>query len=142
MATGAVPRADRDDWGKLLLRLTVGGLLLFHGVAKLMGGIGWMAGPLSAVGLPGFVGYGVFLGEVVAPILVIVGKFSRIAGLVIAFNMVAATLLVRRDAIFSLNEQGGGWAIELEMLFLLGGLAIFLLGSGRYAMSKGRGRWD
>jgi putative oxidoreductase len=142
MATGAVPRADQDDWGKLLLRLTVGVLLLFHGVAKLTGGIGWMAGPLSAIGLPAFVGYGVFIGEVVAPILAIVGKFSRIAGLVIAFNMLAATLLVRRDAIFSRNPQGGGWAIELEMLFLLGGLAIFLLGSGRYAVSKGRGRWD
>jgi putative oxidoreductase len=142
MTTGVTVRAGREDWGKLLLRLTVGVLLLFHGVAKLGGGIGWMAGPLSAIGLPAFVGYGVFIGEIVAPILAIVGKFSRIAGLVIAFNMLAAILLVRRGAILSTNEQGGGWAIELEMLFLLGGVAIFLLGSGRYAISKGRGRWD
>ena len=142
MATGVMPRAGREDGGKLLLRLTVGGLLLFHGVAKAMGGIGWMAGPLSAIGLPAFIGYGVFLGEIVAPILVIVGKFSRLAGLVIAFNMLMAILLVRRDAIFSINEQGGGWGIELELLFLLGGIAIFLFGSGRYALSRGEGRWD
>ena len=55
--------------------------------------------------------------------------------------MLAAIILVRRDSIAKLN-QGGGWDIELEMLFLLGGIVIFLLGSGRYALSKGVGRWD
>jgi putative oxidoreductase len=141
MATGVAPRTGWEDWGKLLLRLTIGALLLFHGIAKLKGGIGWMAGPLGAIGLPAFIGYGAYVGEVVAPILLIAGKWSRLAGLVVAFNMLVAILLVRRADIPALN-QGGGWAIELEMLFLLGGVAIFLLGSGRYALSKGVGRWD
>ena len=142
MATRVTARAAWDDWGKLVLRLAVGGLLLFHGISKATNGIGWMAGPLSAVGLPAFVGYGAYVGEIVAPILAVVGKFSRIAGLVIAFNMLMAIVLVLRNRVFSINPQGGGWAIELEMLFLLGGVAIALLGSGRYALSKGRGRWD
>jgi putative oxidoreductase len=141
MATTVAPRTGWEDYGKLLLRLTIGALLLFHGIAKLKGGIGWMAGPLGGVGLPAFVGYGVYVGEVVAPLLLIAGKWTRLAGLVVAFNMLAAILLARRADIASLN-QGGGWAIELEMLFLLGGIAIFLLGSGRYAVSKGVGRWD
>lgn len=135
-------QAGWNDWGKLVLRLAVGGLLLLHGIFKARTGIGWIAGPLGAVGLPAFVSYGVFVGEIVAPILAIIGKFSRIAGLVMAFNMLMAIVLVRRDQIFSLNPQGGGWEIELEMLFLLGGVAIFLLGSGRYALSRGEGRWD
>ena len=142
MATTETARAAWDDWGKLLLRLAVGGLLLFHGISKATTGIGWMAGPLSAVGLPAFVGYGAYVGEIVAPILAIVGKFSRIAGLVIAFNMLMAIVLVLRERAFSINPQGGGWAIELEMLFLLGCVAIALLGSGRYALSRGQGRWD
>lgn len=141
MATTVAPRTGWEDYGKLLLRLTIGALLLFHGIAKLKGGIGWMAGPLGGVGLPAFVGYGVYVGEVVAPLLLVAGKWTRLAGLVVAFNMLAAILLARRADIASLN-QGGGWAIELEMLFLLGGIAIFLLGSGRYALSKGEGRWD
>lgn len=141
MATTVAPRTGWEDWGKLLLRLTIAVLLLLHGIAKLKSGIGWMAGPLGAVGLPVFVGYGVFVGEVIAPVLLIVGKWTRIAGLLVAINMVAAILLVRRADIGSLN-QGGGWEIELEMLFLLGGIAVFLLGSGRYAVSKGVGRWD
>lgn len=143
MATTVAPRTGGgwEDWGKLLLRLMIGALLLLHGIAKLKGGIGWMAGPLGAVGLPAFIGYGVYVGEVVAPLLLIAGKWTRLAGLVVAFNMLIAILLARRADIATLN-QGGGWAIELEMLFLLGGIAIFLLGSGRYAVSKGVGRWD
>ncbi len=141
MATTASIATNRDDIGKLILRLAVGGLLLFHGVAKLGNGIGWMAGMLGGIGLPAFVGYGVYVGEVVAPLLLIAGKFTRPAGLVVAFNMLVAILLARRDAIAKLN-QGGGWDIELEMLFLLGGLAIWFLGSGRFAASRGAGRWD
>ena len=134
-------RVGWDDWGKLLLRLAVAGLLILHGIAKLKNGIGWMAGPLSGLGLPAFVGYGVYVGEVIAPIFVILGKWARIAGLVIAFNMLGAIFIALRDKMFTLN-MGGGWAIELEMLFLLGGITIFLLGSGKYSLSKGNGAWD
>lgn len=134
-------RAGWDDWGKLLLRLAVGGLLIFHGIAKLKNGIGWMAGPLSALGLPAFVGYGAYVGEVIAPIFLILGKWARIAGVVVAFNMLSAIVIVLRGKMFTLN-MGGGWVIELELLFLLGGLAIFLLGSGKYSLSRGNGAWD
>lgn len=142
MTTGVIPRAGRDDWGKLLLRVAVGGLLLFHGIFKVKNGVAWMADPLAAVGLPAFLGYGTYIAEVVAPILVLTGKFTRLAGIVMAFDMLMAILLVLRDRVFSINPQGGGLAIELEMFFLLGSVAIVFLGSGRYAVSKGQGRWD
>lgn len=137
----SVPLTRHDDIGKLLLRLSIGGLLLFHGIAKLSNGIGWMAGMLGGIGLPAFIGYGVYVGEVIAPVLLLAGKFSRPAGLVVGFNMLVAVLLARRDSIAKLN-RGGGWDIEVEMLFLLGGLAIWFLGSGRFALSRGEGRWD
>lgn len=141
MGTAAAITTRHEDTGKLILRLAIGGLLLFHGIAKLSNGIGWMDGMLGSYGLPAFIGYGVYVGEIVAPLLLLVGKFTRPAGLVLAFNMLVAVLLARRDSIAKLN-QGGGWDIELEMLFLLGGVAIWFLGSGRYALSKGIGRWD
>jgi|SRR5687767_4086074 putative oxidoreductase len=137
-----VSRAMWDDVGKLLLRLAVGGLLLFHGVSKMKSGVGWIAGPLAGLGLPAFLAYGVFVGEVVAPILAILGKFTRLAGLAIAFDLFMAIVLVLRGRILSVNPQGGGWAIELEMFFLLGGVALFFLGSGRLALSRGQGAWD
>lgn len=142
MATSVAPRTGLEDLGKLLLRLAVGGLLLFHGIFKAQNGVAWMAGPLSAVGLPMFVAYGAYVGEIVAPVFAILGKYSRIAGLIIAFDLAMAIFLVLRQRMFSVNPQSGGLAIELESLFLLGGLAIALLGSGRYALSRGRGRWD
>lgn len=139
--TSADPITTRQDIGKVILRVTVGGLLLFHGIFKVQSGIGWMAGMLQSNHLPAFIGYGVYVGEVVAPLLLIAGILTRPAALVVAFNMLMAIVLVQRAKIFTLN-QGGGWTIELEMLFLLGAVAIFFLGSGRYAVSKGRGRWD
>jgi putative oxidoreductase len=88
---------------------------------------------LAGMGLPGFMAYGAYIGEVVAPLLVLLGILTRPAALVMAFHMLTAVLLARRDAIFTINPQSGGLAIEVELLFLLGAVGISLLGSGRYA---------
>jgi len=62
-----------DDAGKLVLRLTLGILILLHGIAKLMdpGGLAGISGMLAAKGLPAFIAYGVYIGEVVAPAMII-----------------------------------------------------------------------
>jgi putative oxidoreductase len=60
---------------------------------------------------------------------------------VIFINMIVAVALVRMGDVGSLGKTGG-WAIELEALFALGGAAVYCLGSGRYALSRGRGTWD
>ena len=131
-----------NDVGKLILRLAVGLLLLFHGVSKLRHGIAWMARPLAAHHLPMFIGYGVYAAEVVAPILLIVGIFTRPAALVIAFEMVMTLVLVVEGRTFQLDRQTGALDSELQFLYMLSALAIVFLGSGRFALSKGRGRWD
>jgi putative oxidoreductase len=127
-------RDRRHDAGLLVLRLAVGGLMLLHGIAKLSNGVDWISGMLTQAGLPGFLAYGAYVGEVIAPVLVVAGVFTRPAALVVGFHMLAAVLLARRDAIFTISPQSGGLAVELELLFLLGGVAIALLGSGRYAV--------
>ena len=131
-----------DDVGKLILRLIVAILMGFHGASKLKHGISWMAGPLHAHHLPMFVGYGVYVAEVIAPVLLIVGIFTRPAGLAIAFDMVMALALVVQGKAFELQAQGGGLGAELQFLYLFSALAIAFFGSGRFALSKGRGRWD
>jgi putative oxidoreductase len=141
MSDNVGSRFGQDNLGKLIVRLAVAGLLLLHGIAKLKHGVGWMSGPLAAAGLPAFLAYGSFLGEIIAPLLAIVGKWTRLAGLVIAGDLAFAIMLVRRGDVLTIG-QGGGWAIELEMLFLLGGIALFFLGSGRYSISRGAGTFD
>jgi putative oxidoreductase len=130
-----------DDTGKLLLRAVLALLLLFHGISKLMGGIGFITGMLEKAGLPGAFGYLVYIGEVVAPLLILVGVFTRPAALVVAVNMVVALLLVHTSQFFSLNETGG-WALELQGMYLGAALAVALLGAGRYSVGGLKGRFN
>src|SRR5258708_861330 len=131
-----------EDFGKLILRLGVAVLLGFHGFSKLKNGIGWMAGPLHAHHLPMFVGYGVYVAEVIAPVLLILGIFTRPAALVIVFDLLMALFLVVQANAFKLQPQGGALGAEVQFLYIFSALAIAFLGSGRFALSKGKGRWD
>ena len=126
-----------DDAGKLILRLTVGGLILFHGVSKLlnpMGALGMISGQLSTVGLPVFIAYGVYIGEVLAPLMLILGFFTRIGGLLVVGNMIFAVVLVHTSQLFTMSKTGG-WALELQGFYLFCGLAIYFLGSGKFAVN-------
>lgn len=123
-----------EDLGKLLLRFGLGGLLLFHGVYKLLNGLGPIKTMLAAHNIPDAVAYGVYLGELVAPVLIIVGLFSRIGGLVIAVNMLVAVLLVHTGALMALTPETGGYALELQAFYLVGGLVVALLGAGRFSL--------
>ena len=129
-----------DDLGKLILRVSIGGLLLLHGISKLQNGIGFVQQQVAGAGLPSLLAYGVYAGEIVAPLLVIVGFMTRPAAIIIAFDLLSAIFLARRDATASIGP-GGGWEIETEMLFLLGGLAIACLGAGRLALGR-PGGWN
>ena len=125
------------DTGRLILRLCVGGLLLFHGVAKIMhpGSLGFISGMLNANNLPEILAYAVYIGEVLAPLMVIVGYQARVGGLLIVVNMAFAIFLAHSGDLFSLSEHGG-WAIELQIFYLLSALAVVFLGSGRLAFKQ------
>jgi putative oxidoreductase len=133
-------KSSIEDLGKLILRCAIGVLLLLHGIAKFRSGNAFVEQQVAEAGLPGILAYGAYAAEIVAPILLILGIFTRPAGLVIAFELAMAIILVRSADIAKIGG-GGGWAIEVEMLFLLGGLAIACLGAGRLALGK-PGRWN
>ncbi len=124
-----------DALGKLVLRLTVGGLMLFHGVAKIMspGTVDFIGGALSGSGLPSFLAYGVYIGEVIAPLMVILGVYCRYGAILIVVNMLFAVLLMHTGDIFALTEHGG-WRLELQGFYLFGAVTIMFLGSGRHAV--------
>lgn len=130
-----------DDVGKLILRVVLALLILFHGVSKVIGGIGPITGLVTKVGLPPSLGYLVFVGEVIAPLLMLFGVWTRLAALVVAINMTVAITLVHVPQIFTLNKTGG-WALELQGMYLATALAIALLGAGRYSIGGTAGRWN
>lgn len=128
------------DNGLLILRLTLGLLMLLHGIDKITGGVSGLSGLVSSKGLPGFIAYGVYIGEVVAPLMMIVGYRARLGALIFALNMLIATLLAHSDDILSLTKHGG-WGVELQGLYMFGALAVACLGAGAYAVSTSN-QWD
>ncbi|WP_145533644.1 DoxX family protein [Yersinia alsatica] len=126
---------NHPDGGRLLLRLTFGILMLFHGVAKIQHGTSWITESLQAQGIPGFVAYGVYIGEIITPLLIILGLFTRPAAFIYAVNLLVAVLMVGTGKFFTLT-QVGAWGLENEAMYFLGGVAIMLLGSGRYSITK------
>jgi putative oxidoreductase len=124
----------RSSLASLILRLAVGGMLLLHGIAKLKGGIGPIEGMLTNAGMPEQLAWGVYLGEIVAPILLILGFLVPLAGLIVVGNMAFAIFLAHQADLTRLSEPGGGWAVELQMLYLVGGLACAILGAGKYSL--------
>lgn len=141
MHTTTTIRSKADDAGKLLLRASLALILLFHGYAKLTGGIGFVADMLAKIGAPAAVGYLVYVGEVLAPLMLLAGIFTRPAALVVAGNMIVAVLLVHTSQIFTLNETGG-WALELQGMFFVAAVAVALLGAGRYSLGGTEGRFN
>ena len=142
--------------GNLALRflsISLGILLLFHGMHKLLYGTEHIQkmiidtySPSSQFGFCGFcmsefvqrtvptdfyapnlkyITYAVYLGEVVAPLFLIFGKYIRVVSTIVALNMVAVIFFAYQDSLLMLKENGA-WAIETPMLYLVIAIALIL----------------
>lgn len=127
------------DLGLLISRITIAGLMLFHGVAKLSS-LNGIKGMLAGAGLPELMAYGVYITELIAPLLILIGFRTRLASIVFFFGMIAAMLLAHSDNIFAISKTGG-LEIELILLYAFGALVFFFTGAGKYAVSKAN-KWD
>lgn len=126
--------SKNTDLGLLLVRISVGGLMLFHGIAKLLHGISFLVENMGAFG------YAVYIGEVLAPIAILLGFRTRIAAVLLAITCIVAVAVAHAQDIFSISDHGG-YANELLMLYLFGAMALFFTGAGKYSVSK-RNTWD
>ena len=121
------------DIGKLILRFSIAALMLFHGFSKWFNGIDGIKFLVTDAVLPEFIAYGVYMGEVVFPILIILGLFTRISSLFFALTMVFAIFLAHSSELFVLEETGG-LLIELPLIYLLGSISIMFIGAGKYSL--------
>jgi len=126
---------QNSDIAKLLIRLSVGIMMLFHGVEKIMNGINGVKHLTTTAGFPEFFAYGVYVGEVIVPIFIILGLYARVASLFLAINMAMAIFLAYGNSLFALGKNGAP-LIELPLFYLVLSIVIFLLGSGRYAVNS------
>lgn len=124
-----------SDFGKLIFRITIATLMLFHGYAKIKYGLGFIEGLLQAKGLPTFVSYGIYIGEVLAPILLIIGYKTRFAALSIIITMICAIYLVFPNDLTTLNNVGA-LKLELNYFFIFTSLALIFTGAGKFSFDR------
>lgn len=128
-----------EQIGKLLLRLGVGSLVLFHGVHRLLTGLDPVREMLATHKLPEVLAYAAYFGELVGPVLVILGLFTRVGAFLIAAEIILLVMLGGVPEVASISPDGG-YGLEVEALYFTAALSLILTGGGRITL--GRGRWS
>ena len=133
MTWNKIVSGEFSDVGLLIARLGIGPAFIAHGWDKIMGGLlegAGFAGMLSAFGgaaLP--LAWLVAIIELVGGLMILLGLFPRVSGLLIAGVMTAAMIMVK----FSVGFLGG-W--ELDFAFFSLALLMFFAGPGKYALER------
>lgn len=116
-----------DDYGKLLLRLGMGGFMLPHGISKLMkffeGGEITFTDPLGAGPVVTLIT--AVVAELLCCILIIVGFKTRLSTILPAITMLVAAFIVHANDPWMKKE--------FPLVYFVGFLAIALLGAGKYS---------
>ncbi len=118
---------SNQGFGLMLLRLALGGMFVYHGITKLQnmeGTIGFFA----SLGFPAFLAWLVAIVETVGGILLILGLWPMIAGLLLAIIMIVAILKTKLGGTFG--------AAEKDVLFLVSALTIAFSGAGSCSLVK------
>ena len=130
-----------EDAGKLLLRLAVGILILLHGIAKLRFGLGDVVPAMERAHIPVAFGHLIYIGEIITPVMMIVGFWTRPAALVVAATMAVALVLGHPRELFQMTNHGG-LLLEVQWMFFAGAVTVALIGAGRYSVGGAKGRWN
>lgn len=121
------------DAALLILRVVLAIIMLYHGWPKLtnLGGtIEGFAG--MGVPLPALAAVFATVAEVVGGVLLLLGVFTDVAGLLFALDMLGAIVVVHAKNGFSVSDGGVEWPLALLAM----ALAIALAGPGRYAVGR------
>lgn len=128
-----------NDLGLLILRISIGAMMLLHGISKL-DGISSLVTRFEGAGLPGIMAYGVYITEIIAPLLIIIGYRVRLSSLVFASGVLFIILFAHSEDIFTFSKHGA-WGIELLGLYLFGSITLFFTGGGKIGVSSSN-VWD
>ncbi len=120
------------DAGLLIIRLVLGTIMIVHGYPKVTGFSGVVEGFTGmGIPLPPLAAAFATVAEFVGGILMIVGVFTDIAGLMFAIDMLGAIIFVHAKNGFS---NPGGTEFPLALMAMALGVA--LIGPGRFAIGK------
>ncbi|MFV0480455.1 MAG: DoxX family protein [Campylobacteraceae bacterium] len=128
---------DNVDLGKLLVRITVAVMMLPHGITKLpfFWGLSQASGTLVKSGLPGSLAFTAYIGEIIGPLLILIGYKAKFGAVLVIITMVFAIILTSGTSLFGLDAYGG-FKGEKQLLYIVASFAIIYLGSGKYSLEK------
>ncbi|MCI7551192.1 MAG: DoxX family protein [Actinomycetaceae bacterium] len=133
--------ARNRDLGLLILRI-LSIALVTHGLSKLTdieGNAKFFEHQIIVSSAPKFWSVIIGLGQIVLPILLIIGLFTRWSGLLLTLMFVGIGIVETQLAGGFWNERGDGVSFEASLLYIAIGLTLFLTGPGRYSLDHALG---
>ncbi len=135
--------ADKIEWAPLPLRVSLGVIFFAHGAQKVLGwfgGYGWtgtMQFFTQTLHIPALLAMLAILTEFLGGIALFLGLFTRLAALLVAGEMVVATLQVHLPNGFFMNWANApnvGHGIEYNLALIGAALALLITGGGRLSV--------
>jgi|TARA_B110000483_G_scaffold134198_1_gene160561 putative oxidoreductase len=123
-----------NDTGLLIIRVAFAVLVLFHGWHKVRYGIDMPMARMESWGIPGFLMYFAYISEVVAPLLIFAGLFSRLSALTIFGTMIFVMYIEIRTGLSV--DQFGAPNIEGQLFYFLLSAGLIFTGPGRYRLKN------
>jgi len=133
-----------DSWSQLVLRLTLGLVMLPHGAQKVFGWFGGsgfsatLASFTDHMHIPALLAILVILAESLGAVGLLLGLFCRVCAFGIFCNMLGAVLLVHRPNGFFMNWLGKqtGEGYEYHLLAIGIAVALIIRGAGRWSADR------
>lgn len=126
-------RTDTNAYGVALLRVSMGALVLTHGLIKLL--VFTPAGTaayFASLGLPAIAAYGTIALEILGGLALTAGVLTRPLSLAFAVLMIGTIVTAHGDKGFLFSAPGGGW--EFPAFWALALVAQALMGPGTFAL--------
>lgn len=133
-----------EDWTGLIARISLGLLILPHGLQKafgLFGGYGFkgtMQFFTEVIGIPWLLGAFIIFTELIGSILLIVGIATRLWSFIIIAIMIGTIVTVHGSFGFFMNWGGTlkGEGYEYHLAIITIGMLLIINGVGKYSIDK------
>ena len=130
--------SSQRDGGLLLTRITMGIILVAHGLGKFSGdmAVGFFGGTLG-IPIPSVAGPFITFLEIGGGALLVLGLLTRYLGILFSIEMIVAAyvqwIVFSKGMLFTSGKAPGA---ELELLLLFTGILLVTHGAGKFSLDR------